>query len=117
MTTTYTYPGNPGIQFPAEVLGSGSSAVPGKDRWGSATILRLDGGTYAVALCGHSRLPGETDRWHLHVFNDATDAVKSMVRGRYLPRHCYEAVERATEEDSSMSEALDSYDEAVSWGR
>lgn len=115
--TTYRYPGNPLIELPAEVLGMGSSAVPGKERWGSATILRVEGGTYAVALCGHSLVTGETDRWHLHVFNDATDAVKAMVRGRYLPRHCYEAAEEAAQHDRAIAEALDSYDEAVSWGR
>jgi hypothetical protein len=114
---TYRYPGNEAISFEADVLGDGNSAVPGKDRWGSATILRLDEGTYAVALCGHSIVTGETDRWHMHIFNDATDALKAMVRGRYLPRHCYEAAEKAATVDPLIDEALASYDEAVSWGR
>jgi hypothetical protein len=110
---TYELPDADGsvTTFDGELLGSGSSARPGHDRWSEVHIYKTLGGTYLVHKIGRSARPGEVDRFTLHTCTEPQGVVESCKTSDsegvlFFTRVARDALDAARKEDDELSDAF-----------
>lgn len=95
--------------FTGELLGSGTSNQTGKQRrWSELHIYRTVGGNYLVHKIGRSIVPGEVDRFTLHVSEGPDGVVESCKssdsdRTLFFTRVARDALEEALLKDDDLA--------------
>lgn len=66
------------IRFEGALLGSSTSARPGKDRWIEISIHKTNGGKYIISGVGKTEVQGETERYWAHVAETPAGAIECL---------------------------------------
>lgn len=102
-----TRDGHPPLAFDGEEIGFATSEEPGKGRWFEVTIYRTATGRWVVHTVGVSTLPGEDDRHHAVVCEQAGEIVEALYRvgdaGPYIPRTSMLALAEAARTDEDVA--------------
>jgi hypothetical protein len=97
------------LSFEGQLLGAGTSKVPGKQRWFEINIYRKRDGSYVVHTIGMSLIDGESPLVRIIMTTSAFEIISVLVVNHnnktYIPRQSDRALAQAAHWDDDIRDA------------